>query len=562
MDKKKLTELTEAFKALKDIRYTHEQDWKQVVQWVTPRGGTFDPDTEPRFRNRDQRQHKLFDKTVYSYSIIFARGLKGYVCSSGSHFFSLNPKFSRDRNDKVKAMLQAREDQMYDAMATSTFYKATETLFKSYGNFGTAIMLMGYDRETGDFIFKELPLGDCYLSRNRVTGEIDTLFHVEWLTRAEAIDLYGEDKLSDTIRNCKDYAKSFRFIQLYCPRTAFDLNKEEGIPDYRYIELAWEDGRDEVCYISGTDRKRFAAPVFSEDPDGGAYGVDYPGYVLTSTSQIIQRATTDQMNASQLMTNPPLKKTEGLTARIRPGGFIDIPAGQDINPMQIVQDVSWTNQMREDQRLLAKQVYYVDFFLMLSQYSGNVDTATLAQGLQNEQVKMMSSFLDCLLTDFFEPVIQYVYSTMEEEGLFTGDAEGDSEDVSVKMVSELYRLQEQLDLQPTQTFISGLLPLSQVDPQVTAYIDAAGYAEVLREKSNADIRVARNREQAQKILAAQAEAQAAAVKREQDAEQQKADASMISAMAGAAKDAGEAAGAEGQSGGQGRFSGLRLRGGR
>ncbi len=562
MTRDKLSELTEVYKSLKDIRYRSEQDWKEVVRWISPRGGTFDPDTDPRYRNRDDRQSKLFDKTVYSYSNTFASGLKGYVCSSSSNFFSLSTKTPRDETEEVKGILQAREDQMYRAIASTTFYKATETLFKAFGNFGTAIMLMSFDREEMGFVFKSLPLGDCYLMRNRATGIIDVLFHVEWLTKTEAISMYGEEKLSTELKNCKDYTKCFKFIQLFCPRTAFDLNKEDGVPDYKHIELAWQEGEDDICYIAGTDEKRFAAPVFGEDPDGGAYGVDYPGYVLTSTSQVIQRMTSDQMNASQLMTNPPIMKTKGLTAKIRPGGFIDRAPGQDMQPLNLVSDVSWTNQLREDQRMLAKQVYYVDFFLMLSQYSGNVDTATLAQGLQNEQVKMMSSFLDSLQTDFFEPVVLYVYRTMESEGLFSGSAEGDIEDISVKMVSELYRLREKLDLQPTQEFINTVLPMAQIDPQVTAYIDAAGLAEVAREKTNADVRVARSRERAQEILSAQAEANAAAVKREQDIAQQEADAKTISALAGAQKDSGSEEGNPGQASGGGRFANLRLGGGR
>ena len=261
------------------------------------------------------------------------------------------------------------------------------------------------------------------------------------------------------------------------------------------------------------------------------------------------------------MTNPPLKKTKGLVADIRPGKFIDIPAGQDIAPLQLVQDVSWTNELRAEMRAIAKQVYYVDFFLMLSQYQGNVNTATLAQGLQNEQVMMMSDFLDSLLDEFFSPIVLWVYGVMEDEGLFTGDAAGRiGAEVRIKMVSTLYRLLQQQELQPTQQAMSMMLPFMQMDPEnLLPYIDFQEYFEFVRNKSNADMKIIRSREDVEEIQAASAQAKAAALKKEQDIAQQDADTKTFAAMANAA--GAETAPQQGQQAGQDNnpFAGLTLR---
>ena len=272
----------------------------------------------------------------------------------------------------------------------------------------------------------------------------------------------------------------------------------------------------------------------------------------------------DQLNASQLMTTPPIRKTKGLVAEIRPGAFIDVPPGQDIAPLQVTQDVSWTNELRNELRALAKQVYYVDFFLMLSQYQGNVTTATLAQGLQNEQVAMMSSFLDSLLDEFFSPVVLWVYDVMEREGLFTGDAAGELDsDVRIKMVSTLYRLQQRQELQPTQDAMNMILPMVQMAPEeLMPYIDFQEYCEEVRDKTDANMNIIRSRERVQEIQQASAEAKAAALKREQDIAQQDADTRSFAALANAENNAGQNGTSTGRnqgSTGGNRFAGLTLR---
>ena len=240
-----------------------------------------------------------------------------------------------------------------------------------------------------------------------------------------------------------------------------------------------------------------------------------------------------------------------------------MPAGQDVEPMQLVQDVSWTNELRAEMRAIAKQVYYVDFFLMLSQYQGNVNTATLAQGLQNEQVLMMSDFLDSLLDEFFSPIVLWIYGVMQDEGLFTGDAAGEiGTEIRIKMVSTLYRLQQQQELQPTQQAMNMILPFVQMDPQqLLPFIDLQEYFETVRDKTDADMKIIRSREDVERIQTASAEAKAAALKKEQDIAQQDADARTISALSNAERNQQMAAGGDGNSSEQNanRFSGLTLR---
>lgn len=568
MNSERFKDIVQTYKTLKNLRLKYEQDWKETLRFVAPRSTEFDTDTEPSKRSLDEYQSKLYDKEIQIYSEYFAMGLKGYTCSSQSGFFSLiptSPVYIRD--EQTKAILQARASQMYDMLASSRFYKTTWPFLKNMGDFGTAVMLLGYDEAHQRFLFDTLSLGDCYMMRDRNTDDVDILFHVEWLTRSEAISRYGKENLSAAIINEQDYTKSFQFIQLYCRRDEFDLNMEEGVPGTEWIELAWEKDQNEPCYISGTDEKRFVTATFKEAVDKSAYGSTSPGMILAGVSKSLQRMMKDQLNASQYMVNPPLKKTPGFVADIKPGGFVDVPPGQDIAVLDMVKDVSWTNETRNQLKMQAKQLFFVDFFLMLSQYQGNVNTATLAEGLQNEQVKMMTAFLDSLLDDFFSPIILWIYGIMERQGLFAGDAAGELDsDVRVKMVSTLYRLQQEQELQPTQKAMGMLLPYIQLDPSLLDYVDFQEFAEEVRDKTNANMKIIRNRQKVEEIKADTAKAKADAARKEQDIAQQEADTRTFAALSAAQNNQGEgspdrtgAVSGQNESQAKSRYSGLRLR---
>ena len=60
MTSERFNEIVSAYKALKNIRVKYEQDWKEIQQWISPRGASFDTDTAPADRKL-MSQNKLYD---------------------------------------------------------------------------------------------------------------------------------------------------------------------------------------------------------------------------------------------------------------------------------------------------------------------------------------------------------------------------------------------------------------------------------------------------------------------------------------------------------------------
>ncbi len=500
--------------------------WKEVTQYIDPWYGDMNMDAEPAPTYKPE-DSKIYDSTVQSYSNVFAMGLQGYVCSSQSAFFSLEPEKGLELNEEstmaMREVLQTRARQMYKCLAQSGFYNPVYPFFKSFADLGTGIMFFNRS-DDGKISFEHVPNYQCVPVWNRIKGCCDTIFRSLWLTRYEAAQLFGEDNLPSLMRGeDADESKAYQFWELLCPRDRFGFDIADG-NEWEHLDIIWSQDEHKVVFEGGTTRQRFCVCPFSKLDDGTAWGVGSPGLRQYENSKCLQRMSKDLLTASQYAASPAVMKSAGFTAKIAPAAFIELPAGASMAPLELGQDLSWTTTAIADRRALAKSDYFVDYFLMLSQYSGNVNTATLAQGLQNEQLKMMTHFLDSLRTGFFEPVIDWTWNTMGELGYFNDDFNIPYEHLQVDFVSPLYILQKQaVSLEPTVNTMNTVLPYIQIDPSLVNYFDFGNLVEVVREATNADVRIVRDKKTAEEMIAsaqkaAQEQAATEAAIQQQDAD--------------------------------------------
>lgn len=500
--------------------------WKKVAEYIDPWYGEMNIDSEPT-PTKAAATSQIYDSTILSYSNVFAMGLQGYVCSSQSAFFSLEPEksftMSEQQSTELKEVLQARTRRMYQVMAQRGFYNPIYSFFKSFADLGTAIMFFNVT-QNDKIIYEHVPNYQCVPLWNKLEGCCDTIFRSLWLTRYEAQQLFGEDSLPSYMTGDNvDESKSYQFWELLCPRNRFGFDiGSRG--EWEHLDIIWDAKEQHVVFEGGTTSQRFCVCTFSKIDDGTAWGVGSPGLRQFNNSLCLQRMSKDLLTASQYAASPAIMKSTGFTAKIAPAAFIDIPAGASMAPLELGQDLSWTTTAIADRRQLAKSDYFVDYFLMLSQYSGNVNTATLAQGLQNEQLKMMTHFLDSLRTGFFEPVIDWTWNTMGELGYFNDGYEIDYKSLQVDFVSPLYILQKQaVSLEPTTTVMNNIIPFLQIDPSLVSYIDFGNFITVLRDATNADTRIIRDKETAEQMIQAQQQMQAEIAAQQAAIQQQDAD---------------------------------------
>lgn len=540
--KKDVERLEKIYKNLQSQRQPLVEMWREIGRMIDPFYGEMDEDETPSQITLPTFD-RLKDGTIGYFAYVFATGLDGYACSSKSDFFALRAQDEKlSENDSVTKELQARQRVMYKTFASSGFYSAVLPFFRSYGDLGTGVMMMGV--KDGRIYYVNVPPYQCQALKDPYTGEVEVFFRSIWLTKYDAEKAYGKDRMPDEIRNSKDPLAYHRFIQMIAPRDRFDFLDitENG---FRYVEVVWAYGcTADPVFVGGDDYRRFVVcPWVGQDTgiSDFAWGTGSPGQRQYMAAKAMTTNLNDQWKSARLMALPVMKKTENVSPDIHPGGFIDIPAGGDIAPLQMGADLSWTVATAQRLTAMAKSDYFVDFFLMLSQYQGNVNTATLAQGLQNEQVNMMTTMLDCLSRGFFTPVIEYTYYKLQElTGYPDPTISLNFEDLKIDYISPLYLLQLQsVTVTPTVNLMGDVMQLANVDPTILHYVDMPAYLRAKADATNADRRIIRTDEEARETIRMQNEMNQQAREQKMAIEQQKADAQTTAANAKAEQAKGD-----------------------
>lgn len=540
--KKDVERLEKIYKGLQNQRRPLVEMWREIGKMIDPFYGDMNEDDKPT-QIVLPNFNELKDGTVGYYSQVFATGLAGYACSSKSDFFALRAQDEdKAEDDNITKELQARQRTMYKTFASSAFYASVLPFFRSYGDIGSGVMMMGV--KDGKIYYEDVPPYQCQAMKDPYTGDVEVFFRSLWLTKYDAQKAYSEDKMPREIKECEDPLEYHRFIQMIAPRDRFDfLDISEN--DFRYVEVVWAYGcTADPVFVGGDDYKRFIVCPWNGQSSGisdFAWGTGAPGQRQYITAKAMTTNLNDQWKSARLMALPPLKKTENVAPDIHPGGFVDIPAGGDIAPLQMGSDLSWTVATAQRLTAMAKADYFVDFFLMLSQYQGNVNTATLAQGLQNEQVNMMTTMLDCLSRGFFQPVIEYTYYKLQELGKFA-DAKIniDFSELKIDYISPLYLLQIQsVTMQPTISLMADVIQMANIEPTILHYIDMPAYLRVKADATNADRRIIRTDKEAQETIKLMNQLNQQVANQQMEIEQQKADAQTTAANAKAEQVRGD-----------------------
>lgn len=550
--KEQVRRLEEIYKALQRQRTPLVNMWKEIGKMIDPFYGEMDED-ERAPQLSLPALNELKDNTIGYYSQVFAIGLNGYACSSKSDFFALRANDNEQaEDDTVTKALQERQRIMYKNFSASGYYTAVLPFFRAYGDLGTGVMMMGV--KDNQLYYENVRPDQCQALKDPYTGEVMVFFRSIWMTKFDAERSYGEAKLPEDIKKEQDSLKYFRFIQMIAPRDRFDfLNVTEN--EYKFVEVVWAYGLTaDPVFVGGDDYRRFIVCPWNGQSTGisdFAWGTGAPGQRQYLAAKALTTNLNDQWKSARLQALPPIKKTENVAPDIHPAGFIDIPAGGDIEPLQMGSDLSWTVATAQRLTAMAKADYFVDFFLMLSQYQGNVNTATLAQGLQNEQVNMMTTMLDCLARGFFKPVIEYTYYKLQELGRFpTSDIGIDFSEVKIDYISPLYLLQLQsVVLQPTTSLMAEVLQLASVDTTILHYIDMSKYLNIKADATNADRRIIRTDEEAKETIKLMNEYNQQMRNQELAIEKQKADAQTAAANAKSEENTQQ----------QSKFAGMTLR---
>jgi len=523
-----------AMDRLRAQRAPMEDAWKRVTRYMYPEADSWS-ETEPASQCSPALSEEVYDTTALCDADLMCRGLSGYNFGASRNWLQLDLEGEEASGEAAK-WLQGVARRMSRRLSGSNFYQSADIIFRSGVCLGTAIWTFARDDATGMTMYEPKHLKDCLIMQGP-SGEIDTLFSAFWLDADDAARYFGDD-CPEEARRETDRTRQRKYWRVCCPDCRFGLPTEDAERPWFCAEFA-DDGKGFIRTWRQTG-KGFAAWRWMRAPGGGPWGVGSPGMQTVNQAMLLSGMMREYCALIQKAANPMVKKTRGLEIRVAPGAQIPLDSGQDfafVGPTgSLAPQFEEMARMRED----VDAAFFKTFFFALLQSLDKTRTATEVQAIQDEQSYMMTSFLSNLQNEVLEPVCEWEFRMMQEDGeLDTPDnpmPDGlAGADVRIDYISPFATIQKrQSRLVGTRATINEAVQLAQVDQRLLEKVRLGKYLDEFALLSNCDLGVLVDESEYEDRMAAMDQ---------QEAQQRQLENSLASmeAMGKAYKESGKAA---------------------
>lgn len=518
MDKQDLIEIQSIQKELENEKSSYVTQWKDIMKYMGTAYGQNIPESNKRTGiTPPAPNYLLTDTTASTASDTLANGVEGYACGTSLQWFDYGVESVNENatDEVVKSLLEKVKKVAYLWLQKSNFYPTFRQVIRSGCDLGTGGFYFTMDRKRGLPKFKAFNLNDIETITNEF-GEVETLFRKIYLTKREAIRYFGEEKINKikTIKQCKDPRERFVFHQMISPVVNWDFT----VPgDGDWLSIYWsEDYSKDTIKEERLRYKPYAIFRWEEPIFGGNWGVDSPGQLSLPAMRFVNLLVEDMIMLSELVAKGHWKKTKGLKVNFRAGGVTELESGQDYAWQQATGDLSWLAEHISYYRAVINDIYKVNLFLTLTMNLDRTKTATEVAGLSQEREVLMQSFWSRLANQIFEPLHEWLFMQICLSGDLrdiTNDELAAIEEMDLKIdyISPAYMAQKRaFELGPTLQWVSDMLQLSQVNPNILDKVNFDALANIDHNSRNAKIEALISDEDANKARQIRAQLQSQA----------------------------------------------------
>lgn len=518
MDKQDLIEIQSIQKELENEKSSYVTQWKDIMKYMGTAYGQNIPESNKRTGiTPPAPNYLLTDTTASTASDTLANGVEGYACGTSLQWFDYGVESVNENatDEVVKSLLEKVKKVAYLWLQKSNFYPTFRQVVRSGCDLGTGGFYFTMDRKRGLPKFKAFNLNDIETITNEF-GEVETLFRKIYLTKREAIRYFGEEKINKikTIKQCKDPRERFVFHQMISPVVNWDFT----VPgDGDWLSIYWsEDYSKDTIKEERLRYRPYAIFRWEEPIFGGNWGVDSPGQLSLPAMRFVNLLVEDMIMLSELVAKGHWKKTKGLKVNFRAGGVTELESGQDYAWQQATGDLSWLAEHISYYRAVINDIYKVNLFLTLTMNLDRTKTATEVAGLSQEREVLMQSFWSRLANQIFEPLHEWLFMQICLSGDLrdiTNDELAAIEEMDLKIdyISPAYMAQKRaFELGPTLQWVSDMLQLSQVNPNILDKVNFDALANIDHNSRNAKIEALISDEDANKARQIRAQLQSQA----------------------------------------------------
>ena len=544
--------LEKQFAQLCNDRSSFETHWRELSDFINPRGSRF---LTSDVNRDDNRNNRIVDPTGTMAARTLASGMMSGITSPARPWFRLaTPDPDMMDYGPVKMWLEVVQRRMNDMFNKSNLYQSLPLLYSSLGIYSTGAMAVLDDDQ--DIIRTQMfPIGSYHLA-NSARGSVDTCFRKFSMTVRQLVAEFGLDNVSSSVKgmfDCGNYEKWIEVTHAVYP----NMDRNTGsllAKDKPYKSVYYECGGDEKKLLreSGFDEFPIMAPRWEVNGED-VYGSSCPGMLALGQVKALQL---EQKRKSQLIdkaTNPPMVGPSTLKNQrvsLLPGDitYIDNMGAQDgfkpaymVNPntADLLADI-------QDTRQIINSAFFVDLFMMLQSINTRSMPVEAVIEMKEEKLLMLGPVLERLNDECLNPLIDRAFSMMARKNMLPQPPEVmQGMPLRVEYISVMAQAQKSIGLSSlanTVQFIGQLAAVKpealdklNVDQAIDTFSDMSGVSAtvILPQEQVDQIRQQRAQQQQQQQAMQMGMAAAQGAKTLSDA--QTTDPSVLSALSDAAK---------------------------
>lgn len=385
---------------------------------------------------------------------------------------------------------------------------------------GWGVMYADIDRKVGGgYVFQTYDIGQCYLSSTRQDQKIDTLYREFEMTAAALVAEYGEDKVSEKVRNtykekpdCK-----IKVVTVVEPRNIkashdlYTLAKNKPFASY-HIEVE----EKHILKESGYNEFPYVVPRFRKLPRS-VYGIGQVAIALpdAKTANILMRDTVRSAEISTL--GMWVAEDDGtLNPRtVRLGGGKIITANS-VESIKRIDDGKGYQVGIEMLGLIQSSIRKKMMADQLQPQDGPAMTATEVHVRVDLIRQQLGPLYGRWQAELLTPLLERTFGLAYRAGAI-GDApeEMQGRNLSFKFISALARSQQLEEVTAIERFIMNIAGVAKIDQTILDNVDMDAVAQVTGMGLGVPTAILRTQEQIDSIRQQRQQAQQQAAQQEQ-----------------------------------------------
>lgn len=544
-------QLTKQLAQLEQERTTFEPHWRELSDFIIPRGSRF---LTSEANRGDRRNTKIVDPTATMANRTLSSGMMSGITSPARPWFKLaTPDPEMMDYGPVKLWLETVQNRMNDMFNKSNLYQSLPIIYSSLGTFGTGALAVLEDDE--DVIrTMPFPVGSYYIA-NSPRLSVDTCFRKFSMTVRQLVREFGLNNVSSSTKSAFEngtYEKWVDVVHAVYP----NMNRETGKMNAKnkafrsvYFEVGGDN--DKVLRESGYDEFPIMAPRWEVNGED-VYGSSCPGMIALGQVKALQLEQRRKAQQIDKQTNPPMIGPTSLkTQRVSllPGDitYVDQVTGAEglrpaymVNPNlgDLLGDI-------QDTRQLINSAYFVDLFMMLQNVNTRSMPVEAVIEMKEEKLLMLGPVLERLNDEFLDPLIDRAFSMMARKNMLPPPPDVmQGMPLRIEYISVMAQAQKAIGLSSLERFVGFVGNLANAKPEALDKLDVDQAIDNYAVMSGVSPTVVVPQEQAQQTRNDRAQQQqqamalqtglAAAQGAKTLSESKTADPNLLTALAGAA----------------------------